>query len=102
MKVTTYKSNIICPYCNIKLGRWANLVKHIQMIHHEKEVPEWIIEQVRIRRQQCRNEVEPKEVCPACQKEYLKPCYGQTYPEEKLKWFQVGMYCPGCDYIRRI
>lgn len=40
-----------------------------------------------------------KELCPACQVEYLENSYGN----KKRKWVKIGKYCPNelCTYCRK-
>lgn len=49
------------------------------------------------KRRQGQKGAEPKNVCPKCEKEYLKTSYGT----DKKKFVRIGQYCPNpaCDYI---
>jgi hypothetical protein len=52
-----------------------------------------------IKRRQGQAGATPKNVCPKCEKEYLKTAWGQ----ENKKMKRIGQYCPNpaCDFIEK-
>jgi hypothetical protein len=48
------------------------------------------------KRRQGQGGATPKEICPKCEKEYLKTSYGT----DRKKFKRIGQYCPNpaCDY----
>jgi hypothetical protein len=51
------------------------------------------------KRRQGQGGATPKEICPKCEKEYLKTAGGR----EGRAWRRIGQYCPNpsCDYIAK-
>ncbi len=49
------------------------------------------------KRRQGQGGATPKEICPKCEKEYLKTAGGRM----GRAWRRIGQYCPNpvCDYI---
>ncbi len=50
-----------------------------------------------IKRRQGQRGSTPKDICPKCEKEYLKTAGGR----DGRGWKRIGQYCPSptCDYI---
>ena len=51
------------------------------------------------KRRQGQGGATPKEICPKCEKKYLKTAGGR----EERAWRRIGQYCPNpsCDYIAK-
>ena len=100
------QSNIICPYCPIKLHRWAALKTHIETEHPDQEVPEWVLNSVNPTRRKGQidyrkgelKRAKPKSICPKCGED-LQNCYKQV----KGKMIIIGLVCPNeeCEYIKK-
>lgn len=96
--------NAVCPYCDRAFTRWANLKKHIEDVHPDNEVPEWVRNEVENKKRQGQKKPDgttskPKTLCPKCGA-YLKTTYMQIHNKFK----RIGYVCPEetCDYITKL
>jgi hypothetical protein len=51
------------------------------------------------KRRQGQKGANPKQICPKCEKEYLKTAWST----ENRKWKRIGQFCPNpaCDYLMK-